>query len=250
MSPDPSTPFDVSDDAPATGRRFRYATIAAFSIGAVGAVPFLTSSPAHANYTPSIYCNALGTAGQGCIYSHDFFQNTAHSGSWNQSADWNHTVDWNTDLIWYNGADQYKVEHALTNYGYGSNRCCGHYGAMYNPNFSWDGEGGVKTVGQNTEHVVVYAPSAGYLTFSNGWGYTTFGTTHYDHNDMAPWDVLPQSYDRSDEVENDIAWDFNQLGYKINANASNMNNYQYGTDADSGNHTWQSDGYATTINVP
>lgn len=179
------------------------------------------------------------------IYNYDF---EGTSISYDPSTGKYTNVDWPLDLLFWNNAFIDGVKNDLRS-AYDTPGSAEHESMnnRYNSTgWVWDQDGGMKAgwaicVGSDN-HYRIYAPPSMDAMYNPTWGFYVVGSTHKDHNEGCGFD----SYDHSEAVEYDIYQKMNHVSPYDSASYDSIyfGNAQHDTQ---GNHTFDSDGYATSV---
>lgn len=169
-------------------------------------------------------------------------------------------VDWPLTVFFTNNANINKVKCNMDN-----SDVCGDWAPLDGASFvkynfrlndgptlgwEWDQDGGKKTTscpawGDSANHYRMYASNYADRNYNSTLGYYTMATTHRDWSECPPGGSVHYDYTEGTEnkmtawasdntaVANDKFWMYNPEPYRVQ-----------------GNHTWDSNGYASTIHVP
>jgi hypothetical protein len=171
-------------------------------------------------------------------------------------------VDWGVTLIFWNNAEIDKVKeigdklydrfgankHSIVKDR--SEKSDGHGG------YRWDTDAGIKDTrcpqgDQRAIHFRIYAPgdkkdaeNGGDRMYNPNFGFYVVATSHVDHNECRP---SGSRFDGSEVAEEHIANYYRRAGYGVYEDWSTMYNQE--PHRVEGNHTWDSNGRVTIVNI-
>ena len=227
--------------APGLARRknLRDACIAAVLVLGVSTVPAPSQASTAANGI------TIMLFGNDRWYNYDFNSTGAQSNN----------VDWPVTLLFTGNATINKTKSKMdswTTYDSGSPESK-HLKLSDNVDsaWGWDADGGKKTIacpgpGSQARHYRVYSTSNGgqERLYNGTLGYYVVATTHSDFNECPP---IGKYHADSEAVEMNIA---NQTDDNTAVNRDRWGLHNTEPWRVEGNHRWDNNGWATTINIP
>jgi hypothetical protein len=207
-------------------------------IAAIIAMALLAPVSVAAAATANRYPYAIRTGYGDYFYNYDF-------GSTEVKRD---NVDWGISLYFYNGASKDRVKGILEGAGYGSGSFTGKYGrANDGEGYRWDRDTGKKghfcPRNRATGHYRTYADGDQFL-YNMGSGSFVVASTHMDVNECFSGDKMTRG---SEAVEDRIVERMAAMGYPGYHDYASFGNYEYFRAE--GNHVWDSNGFASYIDV-
>lgn len=113
--------------------------------------------------------------------------------------------------------------------------------------FHWDSDRGKKSPtcpasGQSSPHYRVYGIGSQERLYNTSWGYWNPASTHRDYNECPP---IRKRHSNSEEVEDLVAAEVDE-NTTVSRDRTNFFNREYRKE---GNHTIDSNGYATHVSI-
>lgn len=206
------------------------------AIGAIGMATPATAATAYDGVTVIAFGNDRW-------YNYDFNSQSASASN----------VDWAVTLIFRNNATINKVKSRMddwTDLSFSSSETKHGRVSNYYDNWQWDGDSGKKRplcpAWAMARHYRVYAPVTSYdreSMYNSTLGYYVIGTTHKDWDECGGSKRHGFSEDVEQYVKNEV-----QDNTSIQNDYWNIyNNEPYRVQ---GNHTWENNSWATTVNIP
>ncbi len=160
------------------------------------------------------------------------------------------SIDWPVTMVFYNNATVDKVKAR-----YWGTTSCGtdmFLAVSDGGGMQWDSDHGTKDgcsnpTQPNVRHMRVYAVTPGDRMYNAAWGYYVLATTHWDKNEFYIW-LNVDTYGWSEEIEEyvtDWAWSW---GLSVADDAVYLGNPE--NDYWQGKHFYQSNGYASIVDIP
>lgn len=178
------------------------------------------------------------------FYNYDFIN---HGAAYNN-------VDWGLDMLFWGGANITKVKSIYTGYpNYLLTAPSSSQMSAYindGLGLTWDDDNGVKyplcpSYQDTSPHMRVYAIPGQDYNYNDSWGYYVLGSTHRDWQEC--W--VGTQYGWSEDQEINFKSMAQAAGYTNTAHDfMSWNNLQWSYWE--GNHYWQVDGYASSVQVP
>jgi hypothetical protein len=160
-------------------------------------------------------------------------------------------VDWPVTVLFTNNADVNYVKNMMDGdwAPLDASSANQNYNLL-NDGFgqAWDGDGGKKTtscpaLGDYANHYRAYGIGAGQHLYNTTLGYWVPATTHRDWSECS----LSPKYDFSEGTEEKMTYWAGRYTAVANDKFNIDNNEPFRVE---GNHTWQSNAYASTIHMP
>lgn len=228
---------------------------AAKTIGVVvlALTPVTAPSPSSAHNARS-----LGWVGMGrgdWVLNYDFHEQVENGKNFSKKA------DWGVSLLFYNNAEVDKVKEIGDELydRFGANK----HGVVEDKPLQkngtggarWDADAGIKDTrcprgDQRAIHFRIYAPSTSMHAerdndrmYNTTFGYYVIATTHVDHNECwrGAW------FDGAERAEDHVSAFYRRKGYAVYEDWAYFYNYE--PHRVEGDHTWDSNGYITAINI-
>lgn len=162
----------------------------------------------------------------------------------------NNNVDWPITLVFFNGASVNNIKDALENYYDWESPDKKHTGVTYLGLNHWDEDGGKKTTfcplaNQTANHFRIYGGNSDTI-YSQDIGYWVAASTHRDTAECPPPAVSAKFFG-TETTEEHIGGLWASAQYAVYDDLVSWNNPE--PKRVEGNHTWESNGLVTYIDV-